>query len=89
MNIAKYTNDLVNKDGIYFSRKSSAMSYPKKGNEDFFKFEENSFWFKHRNKCIYEAFKKFSKSNLFFDIGGGNGFVAKYLENQGVETNSY
>lgn len=86
MNIEKYTNDLIQKDGIYFSEKSSAISYPEKGNEDFFKIEENSFWFKHRNECIYEAFKKFATSNLFFDIGGGNGFVAKYLENQTIET---
>jgi hypothetical protein len=86
MNIEQYANDLTQKDGIYFSEKSSVISYPEKGNEDFFMIEENSFWFKHRNECIYEAFKKFSTSNLFFDIGGGNGFVAKYLENKNVET---
>lgn len=86
MNIEKYANELTQKDGIYFSKQSSAISYPEKGNEDFFKIEENSFWFKHRNQCIYEAFKKFANSNLFFDIGGGNGFVAKYLEDQKVET---
>lgn len=86
MNIEKYANDLTQKDGIYFSEKTSAISYPEKGNEDFFKIEENSFWFKHRNECIYEAFKKFATANLFFDIGGGNGFVAKYLENQNIET---
>lgn len=86
MNIEKYANQLIQKDGIYFSEKSSTISYPEKGNEDFFKIEENSFWFKHRNKCIYQAFKKFAKSNLFFDIGGGNGFVAKYLEDQNVST---
>lgn len=86
MNIEKYANELTQKDGIYFSKQSSAISYPEKGNEDFFKIEENSFWFKHRNQCIYEAFKKFANSNLFFDIGGGNGFVAKYLEDQKVGT---
>lgn len=86
MDIGKYANFLTNKDGIYFSKNKSIISYPEKGNEDFFKIEENSFWFKHRNKCIHEAFKKFAKSNLFFDIGGGNGFVAKYLENQNIDT---
>jgi hypothetical protein len=86
MDIENYTKGLTLKDGIYFSQRTSAISYPEKGNEDFFKIEDQSFWFKHRNSCIYEAFKKYATSNLFFDIGGGNGFVAKYLEDQKIET---
>jgi hypothetical protein len=87
VNIDEFVSQLIQKDGIYFSEKSSVISYPEKGNDDFFEIEENSFWFEHRNKCVYEAFKKFSpSSNLFFDIGGGNGFVAKYLENKNIET---
>ena len=39
--------------------------------------EEDSFWFNHRNNIIANAVKKHSKGNVFFDIGGGNGFVAK------------
>lgn len=86
MDIKTFTSDLILKDGIYFSKNHPAISYPDKGNEDFFKIEDQSFWFKHRNSCIYEAFKKHSTSNLFFDIGGGNGFVAKYLEDKNIET---
>ena len=86
MEIEKFTKGLTLKDGIYFSERNSAISYPEKGNDDFFKIEDQSFWFKHRNNCIYEAFKKYSTANLFFDIGGGNGFVAKHLEDQKIET---
>ncbi|MGL2965402.1 methyltransferase domain-containing protein [Flavobacterium sp. XGLA_31] len=86
MEIGKYVNGLTQKDGIYFSERTSLISYPEKGNEDFFKIEDNSFWFEHRNKCIYMAFKKYAINNLFFDIGGGNGFVAKYLEDRHIES---
>ncbi len=86
MNIELFTSELILKDGIYFSKKKTSISYPEKGNDDFFKIEENSFWFNHRNKCIIEAFKKYSKENLFFDIGGGNGYQAKSLQNVGIET---
>ncbi|MCG9879102.1 MAG: class I SAM-dependent methyltransferase, partial [Bacteroidia bacterium] len=38
------------------------------------------------NNCILTAVKKFNPGKTFFDIGGGNGFVAKHLENNGVTT---
>jgi hypothetical protein len=84
INLDKYTSSLVEKDGISFSKKESEISYPKSANEDFFEIEENSFWFKHRNNCIIEAVKKHSPDQHFFDIGGGNGYVAKGLEENGI-----
>lgn len=85
MNIQNYTNDLELRDGIYYSKNVSKISYPETGNQDLFEIEENSFWFKHRNKCIIEAFKKYAKQNLFFDIGGGNGYVSKGLQEVGID----
>lgn len=40
-----------------------------------------SFWFQHRNTCIIELVKRFPPRGKgpIFDVGGGNGFVAKGL----------
>jgi len=86
IDIEGYTTELVERDGILFAKKESEISYPKDGNETFFKIEESSFWFNHRNNCIVEAVKKYCPNNHFFDIGGGNGFVAKGLEENGIQT---
>jgi SAM-dependent methyltransferase len=72
-------------NGIYFSKATSAISYPADGNEKCLQLEKDSFWFKHRNKIIIEAVKKFSPDKTFFDIGGGNGFVAKGLQDANIE----
>lgn len=84
--LEKYSDDLVEREGILFAKKETEISYPKSGNENCFQIEENSFWFQHRNNCIIEAVKKHCPDNLFFDIGGGNGFIAKGLEDNGVST---
>ncbi|HYG51095.1 MAG TPA: methyltransferase domain-containing protein [Flavobacteriales bacterium] len=84
--LEKYTVDLVERDGIYFSHHSSPVSYPQSGNEACFQIENNSFWFKHRNNCIVEAVKKYAPNSLFFDVGGGNGFVAMGLQDAGIQT---
>jgi hypothetical protein len=85
MDITNYALDVELKEGIYYSKNTSKISYPETGNQDLFEIEEDSFWFKHRNKCIIEAFKKNSKNNLFFDIGGGNGYVSKGLQEAGID----
>jgi hypothetical protein len=85
-NINNYTNSLINQDGIYFSKNINEISYPKDGNDDCFSIEDNSFWFKHRNNCIISLVKKYANDDVFFDIGGGNGFVCKGLANNGVQT---
>ena len=86
LNIENYSSSLFSKDGILFSKKESKISYPETGNEFCFQIEDSSFWFKHRNSCIIEAVKKYRPESAFFDIGGGNGFVAKGLEDQGIST---
>lgn len=78
---------LVNTDGIWHAQKKVSISYPDDGNNYCYQIEEVSFWFKHRNNCIKELVKKYHGNNgAFFDIGGGNGYVAKAIEELGIET---
>lgn len=86
MSVENFSKDLVNHDGIWHSRAKKNISYPNEGNDGCFQIEDNSFWFRHRNNCIAELIKRFSPGNAFFDIGGGNGFVAKGIQGLGIDT---
>lgn len=86
MSQAFNTQGLIKKDGIWYADKKTPISYPDEGNDGCYQVEENSFWFRHRNNCIIELIKKYRPKGTFFDIGGGNGFVAKAIENIGIET---
>ena len=48
--------------------------------------EKDSYWFNHRNDIILNFVKKYSSFKNFLDIGGGNGFVSKRLQDEGVPT---
>jgi hypothetical protein len=72
-------------DGYWRSIQSDSVSYPAWGNEACFAVEESSFWFRHRNDCILKAIETFPPGAAFFDVGGGNGFVAKAIEDSGVD----
>lgn len=71
---------------IWFSKKNKHISYPKEGNINCYQIEQDSFWFKHRNNCIIKTVKIYSPNETFFDIGGGNGYVAKGLEENNIQT---
>lgn len=71
---------------IWYAQDKSQISYPEEGNDWCFQIEENSFWFNHRNNCIISTVKNFCPDKTFFDIGGGNGFVAKGLEKAGIKS---
>jgi SAM-dependent methyltransferase len=86
MEITSFFSNLHLKDGIWFSNNRREISYPSEGNKNCYEIEKDSFWFKHRNNCILEVVKIFSQKEIFFDIGGGNGYVAKALEENGIET---
>jgi SAM-dependent methyltransferase len=72
-------------EGEWRSRSQSSVSYPEWGNQACFDVEDSSFWFRHRNACILEAVRQFPPAGPLFDIGGGNGFVAKAMQDAGFE----
>lgn len=86
MGIELYTKEFTLKDGIWYSEKKTEIFYPDAANEGCYQLEEGSFWFRHRNDCIVELVKRYKPNGLFFDVGGGNGYVAKAIEEAGIET---
>lgn len=72
-------------DGLWSCGSQSPVSYPEWGNQACFLVEDSSFWFRHRNDCILEAMRQIPPSGPLFDIGGGNGFVAKSMQDSGFE----
>jgi len=79
------TNLELHSEGWWTSEALSDVSYPEDGNVFCFMVEESSFWFRHRNHCILEAIRQFPPDGALFDVGGGNGFVARALQESGFE----
>ena len=72
------------KNGISSLGKGAKVSFPDDGHEQHFQIEDDSFWYKHRNHCIASVVARYSKDAVFFDVGGGNGKVTKYLQDDNV-----
>lgn len=80
-------SSLTEEDGIYFARSDAAISYPDEGNDLSRELEGDSFWFTHRNRCIVSLARRFSpEPRLIVDVGGGNGYVSKGLQDAGFST---
>ena len=85
-NLNTIADNIELRDGIWYSKTQETVSYPKEGSDLSLIVEEKSYWFQHRNKCISELVKKFAPNKIFFDIGGGNGFVSLGLQKSGIDT---
>lgn len=72
--------------GYWYARHEQPVSYPEDGNDSCFSFEDDSFWFRHRNNVIASLMRRFPPGGSIFDIGGGNGYVAAGLESAGFST---
>src|SRR4051794_33846409 len=70
-------------EGFWVSLSASEISYPEQGNDICFSMEESSFWFNHRNDCILAIARSFPPQGTFFDVGGGNGYVARAIQDAG------
>lgn len=70
-------------DGIWTSPTMSRVSYDEEDNDACFALEDKSFWFAHRNNCILAVLRLFPARGVFFDLGGGNGFVAQGIQGTG------
>lgn len=88
INLSKYIDlsRFIKNNNIYFLSERKEISYPKEGNSLSFQIEEKSWWFQFRNKFIASYVTKHAPNKTFWDIGGGNGFVSKGLQENGVAT---
>ncbi len=71
--------------GLYASERAENVSYPVAAHDGCFELEEDSFWFVHRNAVLLAALRASPPPGLLVDVGGGNGFVSKALEEAGWE----
>jgi len=88
VDIASIAPDLqLREDGIWYSPDQQTVSYPVDGHTACYALEDASFWFRHRNDCIVAAVKRFPPPDggTIFDVGGGNGYVARGLLDAGFE----
>jgi len=86
MTIASRLKSLhLDEDDIWISPSAAKTHYPEDGNEFCFAVEDSSFWFKHRNDCILSVIDLFPPTGTILDIGGGNGFVAKRILEEGYQ----
>ena len=80
-----YFADLIYKDGIYSTAVVSTVNFPLNGNKININIEENSFWYQLRNTCILQIINKFQPKGNIVEIGGGNGYVSKAIQDNGFE----
>ena len=71
-------------DGLWWPRNRSRVDYPDEGNAFCYQIEDQSFWFQHRNACLLAVMARFPPGGTVFDVGGGNGYVARALTAAGV-----
>jgi SAM-dependent methyltransferase len=82
------TNLSRDRAGLWVERTPAdgRLSYPDDGNAVCAQIEDRSFWFRHRNRCILAALSRHPPAGALFDIGGGNGAVARELVRHGIDT---
>lgn len=73
------------KQGLWTTGDISQVSFPEGGLSVLGGIEDNSFWFRHRNRFIEEAVRRHPPGGVIFDIGGGNGIVSQHLARAGFD----
>jgi SAM-dependent methyltransferase len=84
LDLTRYSHALRRgSDGVWTPDAARAVSYPEHGNRACFAVEDGSFWFSHRNRVLDDLLARYPPAGPVFDVGGGNGFVARALERAG------
>jgi SAM-dependent methyltransferase len=85
VDLARFTDALTYDEstGIWRSATAAPVAYPEGDHATCFALEDGSFWFRHRNRCILAAVRRFAPSGFILDVGGGNGYVSRALIDAG------
>lgn len=73
-----------NIDGVWHTENSAEIHFPDDVHDDLFAIEDESFWFRHRNRVIEDALRSSGMPTGLWEIGAGNGCVAHYLQRRGM-----
>lgn len=71
--------------GVWRAGATREVAYPADDHAACFGVEDASFWFRHRNRCIAAAVRRFAPAGFILDVGGGNGYVSRGLIEAGCE----
>lgn len=70
-------------EGVLTSREEVDARYPDTGASEMLRVEDTSFWFRHRNDVVAYVLDRFAPDAEVWDVGGGNGYQAKMLQERG------
>ncbi len=73
-------------DGIWRAVGEAKIHYPDGAHSANFPGEDTSFWFEHRKNCLLALVRRLPPGGPIFDIGGGNGYLAFALQQNGWPT---
>ncbi len=73
-------------DGFWRAADDASLSYPSEHHDRYAAIEEQSFWFRHRSRCIVACARRHRPDGPIVDVGGGNGFVSMGLRDAGFDT---
>jgi SAM-dependent methyltransferase len=85
MNAGDISDALVEENGVWVSRRTRAVPYLEGGHREYAQVEDESFWFRHRNRVICSVTRRYPPDGAILDVGGGNGYVAMGLQQAGFE----
>ena len=70
--------------GYWTTNAHETISYTEDGHRLIAESEDKSFWFQHRLECLTEVIRQYPVTEIM-DVGGGNGQIAKFLQDQKVD----
>jgi len=70
--------------GIWFARGDADQGFAGDDETNWAEVEDRSFWYQHRNALLLDVLRRFPYQGWLFEIGAGNGAVARALEAAGL-----
>jgi SAM-dependent methyltransferase len=72
-------------DGVWRAPGPEAVRFPAGGHERLARIEDESPWFRYRNRVVLDLLELGGWPTAMWEVGSGNGFVAMAIRDRGVE----